>query len=199
MGRHPCRARHPGPHFGNSLDKECTDRGDFVKSISEVPAPSARAIRGLGPCPPGASRNSVRRVTGTSESRPGTAGKVVAMRVMLATDGSAAAAVASAFVADRTWPADTTIDVVAVLDLVALLPPAPFSPSPANAAAVLEGFAGVRAARRRSEQHGRSPADARPRGHHHPADWQAGRPPRTPRGRHEGSTWWCAAAAARGS
>ena len=53
------------------------------------------------------------------------------MRVMLATDGSPAAVVAAAFVADRAWPAGATIDVVAVLDLVALLP-APFSPSPAN-------------------------------------------------------------------
>jgi nucleotide-binding universal stress UspA family protein len=53
------------------------------------------------------------------------------MRVMLATDGSPAAAIAAAFVADRTWPRETTIDVVAVLDVVALLP-APFSPSPAN-------------------------------------------------------------------
>lgn len=53
------------------------------------------------------------------------------MRVMLATDGSAPADVAVNLVASCRWPADTSIDVVGVLDAVALLP-APFAPSPVN-------------------------------------------------------------------
>jgi nucleotide-binding universal stress UspA family protein len=56
----------------------------------------------------------------------------VVMRVMLATDGSAAAGIAAGFVADRAWPPGTSIEVVAVLDVLSLLP-APFSPTPADA------------------------------------------------------------------
>ncbi len=54
------------------------------------------------------------------------------MRVMLATDGSLAAGIAAGFVAERTWPAGTSIEVVAALDVLSLLP-APFSPTPADA------------------------------------------------------------------
>jgi nucleotide-binding universal stress UspA family protein len=54
------------------------------------------------------------------------------MRVMLATDGSPAAAIATGFVAERRWPAGTTVEVVSALDVLSLLP-APFSPTPADA------------------------------------------------------------------
>ena len=105
------------------------------------------------------------------------------MRVMLATDGSPAAAVAAAFVADRTWPADTTIDVVAVLDLVALLP-APFSPSPANVQPLEDSL--------ESELHTvveGTAEELRKRGlevDHDHAHGQARRLPGAPRGRHQG-------------
>jgi len=62
------------------------------------------------------------------------------MRVILATDGSASARISADLVAACRWPEGSTIDVVGVLDVMALLP-APFSPTPVDLQPLEDGLA----------------------------------------------------------